>query len=529
MNIAYLSPLPPARSGIAHYSAMLLPALREIAEVTPVVGNESEGRELGAISIEAYQERRQTFDLAVYQLGNNPHHEFVYREALIHPGVVVLHDFVLHHLIVEMTLARGEVEAYVRALEVNHGLAGAAWARARAEGLHGEIGNFLLPASIDVARRARAVIVHNRYAAERLASFGVGSAVPRFLGSSGVEDRGTPEVIVVPHPVVLAESGGAQVRAEMRKNLGFQESDRVVGVFGFITAAKRIEVVLEAFAMARRDVPSLRLLLVGAPAPNIDLGALTQRFSLPPESWTATGYVADEDFDRYVSAADRVVNLRYPTAGETSGALLRVFAIGKPVAASDYAQFSEYPSDIVTKIPLGPEEVAGLAGFLGADSDENAIRERQRRWLAGNATLSATVEGYRRAFDAASKPQSKASRDSIHARVPLFPRLRLKSVGSALSEGRRRLTITICNDGGQPLRTAAWGEPDYRLVAKLIAEEREIYDAWMRIPRDLSRGECAELVLELAGDPLPARLELYHALQSVPFPEARPWVSVDVQ
>ena len=68
------------------------------------------------------------------------------------PGVIVLHDVVLHHLIVEMTLARGDVDGYVAALRASHGEAGEAWARGRAAGLHSEMGNFLLPASIEVAQ-----------------------------------------------------------------------------------------------------------------------------------------------------------------------------------------------------------------------------------------------------------------------------------------------------------------------------------------------------------------------------------------
>src|SRR5439155_26010690 len=117
--------------------------------------------------------RPATTDLRIYQLGNNPHHEFVYREAMAHPGVVVLHDVVLHHLIVEMTLARGDVEGYVTALRASHGEVGEAWARGRAAGLHSEMGNFLLPASVEIANRSHAVIVHNDWSAGRLRSFGV--------------------------------------------------------------------------------------------------------------------------------------------------------------------------------------------------------------------------------------------------------------------------------------------------------------------------------------------------------------------
>src|SRR5258707_6103555 len=98
--------------------------------------------------------------LSLYFLGNNPHHAWIYEEAMRTPGVIVLHDLVLHHLIVEMTLARGDVDGYVSALEANHGEAGAAWARGPAAGLHSEMGHFLMPASGDVAHRSRAAVRH---------------------------------------------------------------------------------------------------------------------------------------------------------------------------------------------------------------------------------------------------------------------------------------------------------------------------------------------------------------------------------
>src|SRR5215210_5752110 len=102
-RLAVFTPLPPARTGVAHYSSMLLPALRAVAEVRAFD------------SLDGYHPA--DYDAAVYQLGNNPHHELMYAEAMRRPGVVVLHDLVLHHLIVEMTLARGDADGYVAALE----------------------------------------------------------------------------------------------------------------------------------------------------------------------------------------------------------------------------------------------------------------------------------------------------------------------------------------------------------------------------------------------------------------------------
>src|SRR5438105_14109060 len=113
------------------------------------------------------------------------------------PGVIVLHDLVLHHLIVEMTLARGDVDGYVAALEANHGEVGAAWARGRAAGLHSEMGNFLMPASTEVANRSRAVIVHNHWAANRLRSL----AVPTPFTCGHIRSARNPPAEPRPHRI----------------------------------------------------------------------------------------------------------------------------------------------------------------------------------------------------------------------------------------------------------------------------------------------------------------------------------------
>jgi len=123
VKIAVLTPLAPVRTGIASYCAMLLPALGTRCGVTAVVDQDDWEALPGCdvISIREYRERRAEFDAVLYQLGNNPYHEFVLRESLEFPGIAVLHDAVLHHLIVEMTLARGDAESYVEELRRNHG------------------------------------------------------------------------------------------------------------------------------------------------------------------------------------------------------------------------------------------------------------------------------------------------------------------------------------------------------------------------------------------------------------------------
>jgi len=480
MKIAMLTPLPPTRSGVAHYSSLLLPALRERVDVHAF--DTAEGYD------------PETFDLHVYQLGNNPHHAWMYAEAMQRPGIAVIHDLVLHHLIVEMTLARGDVDGYVRALQASHGEAGAAWARGRAAGLHSEMGNFLLPASVEVARRSRAVVVHNEYARQRLESFGVATPIH-----------------VVPHPWIADEAqpdGSA-----LRRTLGIPADHTVIGFFGFLTSAKRGEVVLEAFRRAKERQPRLTLLIVGEPAPNIDPETLRG------DGIITTGYVSDDDFPRYYAIADRLVNLRYPTAGETSGTLVRAFDAGKPVAVSDYAQFAEFPDDCVVKVSLGQGEVEKLVEFFTSALPD--VAATQRRWLEANSTLELAVAGYLAALrDAMQNVQREAT--VITNSVPLFPRLEV--VSATVGD---EVVIVVRNGGEEVIRTRTYGQPEYRMIAKLFDGEHVVQDGWYALPCDLRPGEATEIRFRRTR--VATTLRLYHALQDVPMLEPRAWAEVSAE
>ncbi len=462
MRVSFYSPMPPSKTGVAHYAAMLVPALREHVEIdlnpaTPPPGNR-----------------------AVYQLGNNLQHEFVYRQAMTHPGVIVLHDVVLHHLIVEMTLARGDEAGYIEALRANHGEMGAASARGRIVGLHDELANFLMPASIDVASRSHAVIVHNQYAADRLRSFGL--ETPLF---------------VVPHPYEpRTEASSLEPRA----------SDHVVGVFGFLTSAKRAEVILEAFRIARLRNPKLRLLVVGEAAPNVG--------DIRGDGITVTGYVSDEQFDGYYARVDRLVNLRYPSAGESSGTLIRAFEAGKPVAVSDYAQFAELPDDIVTKIPFGEGEVDGLVEFFLADLPSPAAA--QKRWLEQNARMDLTVGGYMEALRAGPASATNVRHHAAEGgALALFPQVALAWDGT---------TVTLRNDGDFTLRAGEYGQPGYRAILKVFDGDKQIADRWVALSRDLAPGEATRI--EMSGG---NRLTLTNALEGIALVDETPAAEVELR
>jgi hypothetical protein len=234
-----------------------------------------------------------------------------------------------------------------------------------------------------------------------------------------------------------------------------------------------------------------------------------------------TGYVPDEDFSSYYAAADRLVNLRYPSAGETSGTLIRALDAGKPVAVSDYAQFAEFPDDVVTKIPLGGDEVNMLTEFMLRGSvDPN----RQREWLESHCTIEHTIAGYLGVLNGTWPAENGRG---VSRAVPLLPRLEVLSVGQGPTpvgdpnrrnpdrRGRLSYTVTLRNIGDFTILTRVYGQPSYRLIAN---------DRWIELPSDLAPGEAVRVELpEMHGV-----VRLAHAVQGIPMLDAEPFAEVNL-
>lgn len=507
-RIACLTPLPPVQSGIAAYAVMMLREWAKACDVTAVVAQD-EVTDSGGVPVLRFEEfvaRRDEFDAVYCQIGNNPHHEVFYRYAMAQPSIVVLHDLVLHHLIVEMTLARGDVEGYVAALRANHGEAGAAWARGRAAGLHDEIGNFLFPASMELARRSSHVIVHNHYAREVLLRHGVD----------------TP-VTVTGHPLPSIGTHD-DARQSLRAAHGFSNEHTVIAMFGFVTAAKRPRVVFEAFGRALRHDDRLRLLVVGQPAPDTSLQQLAADADIPDSFWQSTGYVSDDDFVRYLAAADRVVNLRYPSAGETSGPLIHVLAAGKEIAVSDYGPFASLPSGVAVRIPLGEGELDALVAFMIAEG-RTTDRAEQLRWLEEWCDTPRIVRDYMSAAAAAAAaPAHGDATPATPRELPLFAAWRLEE-SVKLSDGRLRLTLR--NTGSVLVANPLFGEPAARFVAKFVTADGEVIaDTWLRPAGDVEPG--ASISVDVTSPPRAKRLTLAAAMEGVAIVDDTPFATLEL-
>jgi len=171
-------------------------------------------------------------------------------------------------------------------------------------------------------------------------------------------------------PAAAATVDPAAVRA-LRARLGWSDDVVVVGVFGLLTREKRVETVGRAVARAAARDERVRLLLVG-PVPDASrLEADLDRVGVRHIT-VVTGRVPLFELPAHIEAADVVAHLRYPTARETSAALLRVLAQGRATVVSDLEHQAELPEDAVVRVDVTDEAgeltraILRLAGDPGA-------------------------------------------------------------------------------------------------------------------------------------------------------------------
>lgn len=411
MRLAYFSPLPPSKSGIADYSFELLPYLARGADLSVFVEHPSElkgnqGRDGYAVYDVVHfsgMHRQQPFDLCIYHSGNNPHHEFIYERAQQVPGLVVLHEHCLHHLIAWKTLGRDDEEIYGDELFHAYGRRGSRLAEMRATGVGSDYQQFLLPLNRRLIEHSRGLIVHNEYAASQL--------------EAPSDGRPRPVAVIPHHLAPKAYELDAMDALECRRELRLPEDRWIVASFGYVTQAKRIPTLLRAFKKLLAVMPQAMCLIVGEDHWQWSVAPLIEELDLQ-ESVQLTGYTKEEDFFRYLKAVDAVVNLRFPTAGETSGTLIRSLGAGKPVIVSDFGQFGELPDDICLKVSPGEHEEKELYTQLRKLAYRPTLREQLSRsakqWARTECEISRGAARYL-AFAEQLIAAEKGSRNSIQS------------------------------------------------------------------------------------------------------------------
>jgi glycosyltransferase involved in cell wall biosynthesis len=406
MRLAWFSPLPPVRSGIAALSAELVPVLQREFDVDCFP--EASAHDF------IWRHRRVPYDLAVYHLGNAPFHDYMWAYLAAFPGLVVLHDPRLHQARARQLLGLQRFDDYRHEFWFDHPEAPRDFVEYAIEGLGGPI-YYLWPMVRVVVQTARLVAVHNERVAEGLrASFpdAIVRSIP--LGKTGA---GT-------HASGIGGIDG-NIRRDLRTRLGIPDDAIVFAVFGKLTAEKRITPIFQAFAATVvRDGVNAWLLLVGDSTEYPALAATIAR--LPAgDRVRATGHVADDAIPGYLTAADVCLCLRWPTALETSAAWLHCLAARRATVISDLAHLVDIPTAAPRTLEtMGPaaarrdqpravavridllnetEELGAAMRVLARDSAlRDALADAGYQYWAAHHTIEVAAAGYRRVIQEAA-------------------------------------------------------------------------------------------------------------------------------
>jgi glycosyltransferase involved in cell wall biosynthesis len=328
-RIAWFSPFPPVRTGIAADSAGLVAALGGRGwRIDPYP-------ETAAHDF-PWTHRQRPYDLVVYQFGNSSHHDYIWPYALRYPGLVVLHDTRLHHARAALLLREKRRDEYRRELARNEPALDPDAAELAVAGFDSRL-YYEWPMVRGLVERSRLVAVHGDATRRELVE---ALSIPNSTTPNSQSAYAERIVSIrLGHGQFVGAAQAAAARATIRGRYGIPEDAIVFGVFGGLTPEKRIAQVVAAFRATQVYAPHVHLLLGGAAAEHFRIEDYRSVAGV-----TITGYIEDTELTDHIASVDVSLNLRWPTARETSGPWLRALAAGVPTVVIDLLQLGDLPT-----------------------------------------------------------------------------------------------------------------------------------------------------------------------------------------
>ncbi|UJS24349.1 glycosyltransferase [Thiothrix winogradskyi] len=388
-RLAFISPLPPEKTGIAAYSAMLLPELAryyEIEVVTdqPVIEDAWIQANFPVRSVAWFKENHRRYERCLYQVGNSAFHQHMFELLQAFPGVITLHDFYLVNVKGHMDVTGYKAGTLMRALYASHGYA-ALHLLVNAD--YDCVMN-TYPANLRVLESARGVVVHSHFP-KQLAQQWYGEDYPEHW-----------QVI----PLVRAPKRHNS-RAEARRQLGVSADDMIICSFGMLAPSKQNQRLLNAWLASPLSHDSrCKLVFVGELGGKEYAPAIQQiiRSAHAKERIQITGFAAQEDYDNWLAAADVAVQLRTDTRGETSAAILDCLASGLPTIFNAYGSATEIPDGLAIKLTadFADDELgAALELMFGDETVRRTFAEAGRAYLQQHHAPTSVGVMYRDALE----------------------------------------------------------------------------------------------------------------------------------
>lgn len=340
--IAFFTPLPPVQSGISDYSVDIINSLRQYYQIDVYIdkGYTASAKFEAGVTVashKAFEQNASKYKEIIYQVGNSVYHLYMYEYIKKYPGIVVLHDYNMHSVLVHNALGgltqdyklyqsylledydSDEVAKYIRKLQ------------------SGQCGYYIHEWECNgvVTNYAKKIIVHSFDAKQKLLMKNISNNVRQIWSFARRSER-------------LSDAAGKI----LKRQRGYGEDDIIFAAFGHVHETKRALPILKAFKRLSENYPKAKLLYVGKLAEQLKTAFHTAiSESGLSDLVKVTGYTSLEDFDTYMDMADVCLNLRYPYNGETSASLVRNLMKGNLVIVNDIGSFGELPDDICIKLP----------------------------------------------------------------------------------------------------------------------------------------------------------------------------------
>jgi glycosyltransferase involved in cell wall biosynthesis len=402
-RIALFTPLRPVKSGIADYSEELCPFLNEHYDIDIFIEKyKPENKELKKIvniypaSEYVWRNLQKPYAVNVYQMGNNTCHAYMYPFVFQYPGILVLHDYNLHHSRLKMAVDMHKLDEYGTEIAYCYpGEKGKVLADTVISGMGSRFQYFKFPYNKILIDASLLTAVHSTYV-------------------KAIIDKEAPTAkvakITMGVPVIKPDKNRV---GELRKKHQLQPDDIILASFGAVTPEKRIIPIMKVLQKLVTQHENIKYLLIGNRSEDLDIDQLVKDLNLE-DKVIITGFVEREDFFNYLALADICINMRYPTVRETSATLLRIMAMGKPVIISDLLHLGDIPQDIAIKIPLIDEEeilYKKLSNIIKNKSKREKLSHTGLNFIREKHSLKAMCDSYVPVIEEGIKLKSKRQID----------------------------------------------------------------------------------------------------------------------
>jgi len=403
-KLAYVSPLPPERSGISDYSAELLPALAQFYDVEAIVAQQSVSdpwvnANIPIRNIEWFEKNADSYDRVLYHFGNSTFHSHMFGLLSRYPGIVILHDFFLSGVLAHEEITGAMPRIWLEALYHSHG-----YQAIQMRFANNAIDQLAIkyPVNLTVLQNALAVIVHSEYS--------------KCLARQWYGEQAADNWTIVP---LLRASATKLAIEEARSELKLHDEGFVVCSFGFLSPTKLNHRLLNAWldsSLSKND--HCKLVFVGENHGG-DYGEQLQKTIKQnglENSVTITGWADTTTFRQYLAIADVGVQLRTLSRGETSAAVLDCMNYGLPTIVNANGSMADLPIDAVWMLPdefTDSELVEALETLWQDNVLRKQLAARAQEVIETRHNPSACAENYALVIESAYQNEA----EGMHALV----------------------------------------------------------------------------------------------------------------